>query len=194
MMRMSILDRGSIGASGRTGVRSSAEAVATSPMSSSSRAASSASRPVSRPREMSVNSVPDRQQIARVTTPTPTSVIRVRIVIAAPRSRCPQHVTDTADGVDEAWLAGALQLRAEVAHVDVDDVARRLRRQAPHGRQQLRSGQNPPGMAQEVPEQFKLLRRELDLPVATAHRVRPDIHHQVVEAERAVAGWTGTAA
>src|SRR5262245_9563400 len=188
---MSTLGRGSIGASARAGARSARDAVARLATAASARADSSVSRSLPSPREMSAYSDEDRQQITTMTMPTPASMIRVRMDTrntARWTSGRPQHIADPAHGVQQARLAGRLELVAQVADVHVDDVARGGGGQAPHRVEQLRAAQHLPGMSEEVVQQVELLRGEVDRASGPVRLAGGRVEDEVTEGEAARGG------
>src|SRR6202044_1922589 len=72
-----------------------------------------------------------------------------------------QHVADAADGMDERHPA-RVDLLAQVADVQLDDMRLAAEVIVPHPVQDLRLGQHPPGVAHEEPEQLELGRGQVD--------------------------------
>src|SRR6476619_9761 len=82
----------------------------------------------------------------------------------------PEPIADTADRLHGCPAEWAVDLVAEVADVDIDDVRITLEREVPDVLQQLRPGQRFPRVLHQVLEERELLRREVDLPLATVDR------------------------
>src|SRR5215208_8410063 len=100
---------------------------------------------------------------AKATSATATATSRLRSEKRFTSPGCPQHVADAADGVDEVRL-DRVDLLAEVADVQLDDVGPALEVVLPHPFQDLRLGQHHPLVAHQVAQQLELGRRQLHLP------------------------------
>src|SRR6185503_3391586 len=97
--------------------------------------------------------------MASITTPAPNSATRTRI---GTDSGAPQHVADPAHCLQHPWLSVGFEFVAQVANIDVDEIAF-FRRVAPRHCQQRIATEHLARAAQELFEQLELLRGELDL-------------------------------
>src|SRR5215472_6417599 len=94
--------------------------------------------------------------------------------------RQPEHVPDTAQGVDQARLDG-VDLAAEHRHVRLHDSCVTAEVVVPDVVQDLHLGQYPVGVAHEVPEQLELGGGELDLGAVPPHLVAVLVELEVGE-------------
>ena len=94
-----------------------------------------------------------------------------------------QPVADAAHRLDRVAAERPVDLLAQVADVDVDDVRAALERHVPRAFEQLRAGQHAAGPAHEQLEQRELLRREVELVVAAPGAVRGRVEPQVADLE-----------
>src|SRR3989449_2369854 len=78
----------------------------------------------------------------------------------------PQHVPGAAHRVEQPRVPRAVDLAAQVADVDVHDVALGVEVQSPHVLGEHRTREDASGIAQEVLEERVLARGELDAPAA----------------------------
>src|SRR5216683_4024347 len=120
---------------------------------------------------------------------------RVRPASAAPRSPVSsvqglQHVADAADRVDQRLAAG-VDLLAQVADVQLDDMGLAAEVVVPDPVQDLRLGQHPARVALEIPEQLELGSGEVDKLAAPADLAGILVHGQVVDRKLALAAGTG---
>jgi len=72
-----------------------------------------------------------------------------------------------------------LELATDVLHVRVDRALVRLERDAVHGVEQLRPGEDPAGLPGERGEQLELGRREVHLTVAGAYAQPRDVEGHI---------------
>src|SRR4249920_1671834 len=78
-----------------------------------------------------------------------SGLLRMSTKPAGRRLRLAQHVSHTADGVNEARLASRLNLSPEVADVDVERVRRPFEVEAPDLREDHRPREHLPRMGEE---------------------------------------------
>src|SRR4051794_36932649 len=95
-----------------------------------------------------------------------------------------EHVPRSADGVQQARLAGALELAAEVRDEDLDGVGGRERVVAPHLLEQPLARHDDALVAHQVLEQLELALRQVDGALAAAHLVRVGVQRQVRDDQR----------
>src|SRR5436853_1181484 len=116
------------------------------------------------------STMPPKTTTASTTTMVPNRAIRARMgrarsslcdIRAVLPSDLPQRVPDAADGVDEPVVSSLLQLRADIADVDVDRVAGCAETVAPHHVQYPVSGQHLARIAQEELHQVELAGRQV---------------------------------
>src|SRR5690349_12655957 len=96
-----------------------------------------------------------------------------------------QHIADAADRVDERYPPG-VDLLAQVADVELDDVGLAAEVVVPHPVQDLGLGQHPPGVPHEEPEQLELGRGEVDEVAVPADLTGVLVHGQVPDHQRAL--------
>src|SRR5580692_1401115 len=101
------------------------------------------------------------------------------------RSRVPQHVAHTADGLEAARLAARLELAPEVADIDGQGVRARIEVEAPDPVEQDVPGQHLPGVAQEQLEQVELDPGQGEGPLAPVGLPGGEIHRELPEAQDA---------
>src|SRR3954451_1604642 len=98
-----------------------------------------------------------------------------------------EDVPRSADRVEQARLAGALELAAEVRDEDLDGVGGRERVVAPHLLEQPLARDDDALVAHEVLEQLELALGQVDRALAAAHLVRVRVQRQVGDDERGAA-------
>src|SRR5918995_402196 len=94
-----------------------------------------------------------------------------------------QPVTETANGAKRVGIERSVDLLAEIADVDVDDVGRGLARVPPRVGQQLVTAQGLLGTAHHGLEQGELAGRQLDLDLASPHPTRRGVQAEVADLE-----------
>ena len=99
-------------------------------------------------------------------------------------SLLPQPVADAAHGLDRVGAEGPVDLLAQVADVDVDDVRTALEGEIPRSVEELGARQRDTGAAHEHLEESELLRAQVELVIAAPGPVRgrvetqrPDLEH-----------------
>src|SRR5437899_7538068 len=97
----------------------------------------------------------------------------------------PQAVAHTADGVDQWWVAGVIELLAQIADVRRDDLTVAAEVVIPDVVEDLCTGHHASAVDQQVPQQPELSRRQLDLFVAVPNLVGFDVHDDVLERDAA---------
>jgi hypothetical protein len=103
-----------------------------------------------------------------------------------------EHVPDAADGVDQR-LAVRVDLLAQIADVQLDDVGLAAEVIVPDPVQDLGLGQHPARIAHQESQQLKLGRRQVDHLVAPAHLAGVFVHGQVANHQLDLAAGPGQA-
>src|SRR5881392_575732 len=85
-------------------------------------------------------------------------------------ARSTDTVPDSADGVDKRIGLLTINLAADSADIDVDDVGRRIEMEIPHMLQQHRSRNNLAFVAHQVLKKFKFPWEKLDCAIRTTYR------------------------
>ncbi len=101
-----------------------------------------------------------------------------------------QHVTDAAHGVDHRG-AVAVDLLAQVADVELDDVRVAAEVVAPHPVEDLRLRQHPARVEHQVAQQVELGRGELHEFLAAVHLAGVLVHDQVTDRDRVTGRLVG---
>src|SRR5262245_19511105 len=86
-----------------------------------------------------------------------------------------------AHGVNERVGFTAVHLPSQASDIDVDDVRHRIEVQIPDVLQQHRAGNDLPGVTNEILEQLKLLRQQLDRSPLAVSSPSQQIHLQVAD-------------
>src|SRR5690606_10529541 len=90
----------------------------------------------------------------------------------------PEGEANAPHGLDEARLAGTIDLLAQVSDVDIDDIRLDIRPLAPNMIEDLRPAEDGPRVPGEVRQQVEFTSRQVDRPVATTDLARVEIDHQ----------------
>ena len=90
-----------------------------------------------------------------------------------------QPVAHAAHGADELHRVRVVHLRAQVAHVDIDDVGQPLEALVPHVLDDHRAREHAPGIGRQVLQQRVLLGGELDAPAGASHLLREPVDLEV---------------
>ncbi len=104
-----------------------------------------------------------------------------------------QHVTHTAQGVQQALLTG-VDLAAQVGHIGLDDVDVAAEVVTPHMVEDLGLGQHRAGVDDEVAEQREFRRRQRDGLTGLPHLVGVLVEFDIGERQPGIAGFLDTAA
>ena len=94
-----------------------------------------------------------------------------------------QPVADAAHRLDRVATERAVDLLAQVADVDVDDVGPALERDVPGAVEKLTAREDSAGAAHEELEQRELLRRQLELGLAAPGAVRGRVEPQPADGQ-----------
>ena len=89
------------------------------------------------------------------------------------------HVAHAAHGVDQLRLERLVDLRAQLADIDIHDIRQPLEALIPHVLDDHRARKHAPGIGGQVLEQRVLLRGELDRRAVAPHLVREAVDLQV---------------
>src|SRR5438105_7368429 len=100
-------------------------------------------------------------------------------------SALPKRVAESAHGLDEARLAGPLQLLPQVADVDVDDVAGGVGAGSPDALQELVAAEDAARLAEEVLEQLEFLGGEIQGAAPSRYFPGVEVESQVAIGEQA---------
>ena len=95
-----------------------------------------------------------------------------------------QGIADAAHGVDEAGFAVLLQLGAQGADVDFQDVRLAVEILAPDAIHNQIAREHLPGIAQEEDEQVEFAGGQFDRVAAAPHIARAEVHGEIRELER----------
>src|SRR5579875_2546108 len=134
---------------------------------------------------------------AAATTTTPTRVVRARTELRASVRRdrrepsaaiAGQPVAGSPDGLERLPAERDVDLAADVAHVDLDDVVVAFEVEVPHVSEYLRLGDHLPGPAHEELEQGEFPGAQPDLLLPPPAHVGGRVHGQVAGAQDAGAG------
>jgi hypothetical protein len=98
-------------------------------------------------------------------------------------ARAGRSGTRPTDRRDHRWFAWAVQLSAQIAHVDVDDVRLGVEVVTPDGGQDLFPAQYLAGMAHEVGEQSELPGGEVEGLIPSPGAVRQGVDDQITRLE-----------
>src|SRR6516225_3846801 len=98
-------------------------------------------------------------------------------------ARSADTIPDSADSMNQRIGLLAVDLAANAADIDVNDIGRGIEVNVPDMLQQHRAGNNAIFVANEIFEQLELAREQFDFPSAPAHGSRDEIHLQVTDAQ-----------
>src|SRR5689334_18841789 len=101
------------------------------------------------------------------------------------RSGC-EHVARASNSVQERLFEPVVQLAAEPADVDVDDVGARIEVIVPDLLEQHGAGYDPPFVASEIFEKQILSRLEVQLLAVALHRARERIDFEIADREAVI--------
>src|SRR5262249_30582657 len=88
----------------------------------------------------------------------------------------------------------AVDLSPDTSDIDVDDVGRRVKMQIPYMLQQHRAGHNVTFVANQILEDLKFPRQQVDVPAATAHGSRHEVEFKITDAQHRFLDYRGAAA
>src|SRR5579871_88423 len=102
--------------------------------------------------------------------------------------RSTEAVSNAADRMDQ-WIGlFVVDLAADTADIDVDDVCRRIEMQVPDVLQQHRAGDDPALVAREVFQKPELARQKLDVLAAPAGGSRDQVDREIADAQNGLLG------
>src|SRR5260370_21556200 len=106
--------------------------------------------------------------------------------------------TDTnrepADGMDERISLLAVDLAPDTSDVDIDDVGRRVKVQIPYMLQQHRPRHDMTFVANQILQNLKFPRQQVDVPAAAAYSSRHEVEFKIADAQHRVLDDGGAAA
>src|SRR4051812_37902777 len=110
-----------------------------------------------------------------------SSAIRSVVGRDRPTESVGEHVTGTANGMQERLLEPVVELAPQAADVDVDDVGARIEMIVPDLLEKHGTGHHPPFVAGEIFEQEIFARFQFDLPTIALDAARQRIDLEIAD-------------
>src|SRR5215475_5913313 len=101
---------------------------------------------------------------------------------------------DAAYGLNERISLLAVDLAPDTSDIDIDDVGRRVKMQIPYMLQQHRPRHNMTFVANQILQNLKFPRQQVDVPAAAAHGSRYEVEFKIADAQHRVLDDGGAAA
>src|SRR5258706_13716017 len=121
--------------------------------------------------------------MSRIAIAIAKTTVRRSLIGMRPAGLVPQPIADAADRFNGRSRERPVDLVAQVADVDVDDVRIALEREVPDVLEQLPARERLSRMLHQVLEERELLRCQIDATVAASDRVLGRIEGQVTDLE-----------
>src|SRR5689334_5658063 len=113
-----------------------------------------------------------------------TKSVAYQRAIRSPNALRPENIPYAANRVEQLGFERAVDLLAQAADEDVDDVGLRVEVVLPHVRQDHRFRDDDAGMAHQVLEEGELARTQVDRLAGARHLARQQIEHEVFDGQR----------
>src|SRR5205807_95892 len=101
---------------------------------------------------------------------------------------------DAADGMNERISLLAIDLAPDTPDIDIDDVGGRVKVQIPYMLQQHRPRYDMTLVANQILQNLKFPRQQVDVPVAAAYGSRHEVEFKIADAQHRVLDDGGAAA
>src|SRR4051812_46357232 len=103
-------------------------------------------------------------------------------------TRSTETISDAANGMDQRIGLGIVDLAADAADIDVDDVGGGIEMQVPDVLEQHRAGDDAPLVADKIFEQLEFARQQWDLPAAAAGTACDQVDGEVADPQHGLLG------
>src|SRR5579863_6228813 len=145
-----------------------------------------------------------RQMVKKTRYPAASRNRRLRVVLSNPAvsrtsilprwcrgARRLQHVSDAAHRVDHFIRPLLVDLAAQVADIDVDNVGETVVVHVPHMLDDHRAAERAAGVAHHVLKDAEFLRRQFEILAVAGHFAPDAIEREIPTCRRSGTGWPG---